>query len=108
MAPPSQSCYLLVNPSSVYPLPLPEQHAMEENVEEALKQGYICPSTSSVASNFFFVAKNDGGLQPCIDYSALNDITVRFWCPLFLVHAALELLRGANIFSKLDLHSATT
>ncbi len=29
----------------IYPLSLPEQKAMEEYIEEALQQGYICPST---------------------------------------------------------------
>ncbi len=46
---------------------------MEEYIEEALQQGYIRPSTSPAASSFFFVAKKDGGLQPCIDYQALNE-----------------------------------
>ncbi|KAK3518378.1 hypothetical protein QTP86_003532 [Hemibagrus guttatus] len=55
---------------------------------------------------FFFVAKKDGGLRPCIDYRALNKITVKFRYPLPLVPAALERLRGATVFSKLDLRSA--
>ncbi|KAK3513069.1 hypothetical protein QTP70_000954 [Hemibagrus guttatus] len=57
---------------------LPEEKAMEEYIEEALAQGYIRPSTSPSASSFFFVAKKDGGLRPCIDYRALNHITVKF------------------------------
>ncbi len=63
-------------------------------------------STSPAASSFFFVAKKDGGLRPCIDYRALNKITVKFRYPLPLVPAALEHLRGATIFTKLDLRSA--
>ncbi len=90
----------------IYPLSLPEQKAMEEYIEEALHQGYIRPSTSPAASNFFFVAKKDGGLRPCIDYRALNKLTVKFRYPLPLVPAALEHLRGATVFSKLDLRSA--
>ncbi len=90
----------------IYPLSLPEQKAMEEYIEEALKQGYIRPSTSPAASSFFFVAKKDGGLRPCIDYRTLNNITVKFRYPLPLVPAALEHLRGATIFTKLDLRSA--
>ncbi len=90
----------------IYPLSLPEQKAMEEYIEEALKQGYIIPSTSPAASSFFFVAKKDGGLRPCIDYRKLNEITVKFRYPLPLVPTALEQLRGATIFTKLDLRSA--
>ncbi len=90
----------------IYPLSIPEQKAMEEYIEEALEQEYIRPSTSPAASSFFFVAKKNGGLRPCIDYRALNKITVKFRYPLPLVPAALEQLRGARIFTKLDLRSA--
>ncbi len=90
----------------IYPLSIPEQKAMKEYIEEALEQEYIRPSTSPAASSFFFVAKKDGGLRPCIDYRALNKITVKFRYPLPLVPAALEQLRGARIFTKLDLRSA--
>ncbi|KAK3556652.1 hypothetical protein QTP70_011930 [Hemibagrus guttatus] len=90
----------------IYSLSLPEEKAMEEYIAEALAQGYIRPSTSPAASSFFFVAKKDGGLRPCIDYRALNKITVKFRYPLPLVPAALERLRGATVFSKLDLRSA--
>ncbi|KAK3510406.1 hypothetical protein QTP70_005898 [Hemibagrus guttatus] len=89
----------------IYSLSLPEEKAMEEYIAEALAQGYIRPSTSPAASSFFFVAKKDGGLRPCIDYRALNKITVKFRYPLTLVPVALERLRGATVFSKLDLRS---
>ncbi|KAK3508085.1 hypothetical protein QTP70_013157 [Hemibagrus guttatus] len=90
----------------IYPLSIPEEKAMEEYIKEALAQGYIRPSTSPTASSFFFVVKKDGGLRPCIDYHALNRITVKFRYPLPLVPAALEHLQGATIFTKLDLRSA--
>lgn len=79
---------------------------MEESVEEALQQQFIRPSTSPAASSFFFVAKKDGGLRPSIDYRHLNSQTVKFSYPFPLVPAALEQLKGACIFSKLDLRSA--
>lgn len=44
-------------------------------------------------------------MRPCIDYRALNNITVKFRYPLPLVPAALEQLRGAAVFTKLDLRS---
>ncbi|KAI2666816.1 Transposon Tf2-6 polyprotein [Labeo rohita] len=90
----------------IYPLLIPENQAMEEYIKEALQHGYIHPSTSPAASSFFFVAKKDGGLRPCIDYRALNKVTIPFKYPLPLVPSALEKLRGAKIFTKLDLRSA--
>ncbi|KAL0170112.1 hypothetical protein M9458_034708, partial [Cirrhinus mrigala] len=96
----------LVPKGRIYPLSIPETRAMEEYIKEALAHGYIRPSTSPAASSFFFVAKKDGGLRPCIDYRALNKVTIPFKYPLPLVPAALEKLRGAKVFTKLDLRSA--
>ncbi|KAL0159058.1 hypothetical protein M9458_047134, partial [Cirrhinus mrigala] len=90
----------------VYPLSIPERQAMEAYIEEALKQEFIRPSTSPAASSFFFVGKKDGGLRPCIDYRQLNSQIVQQPYPLPLVPATLEELRGARIFTKLDLGSA--
>ncbi|KAL0147094.1 hypothetical protein M9458_057618, partial [Cirrhinus mrigala] len=90
----------------IYPLSLPESKAMEEYIREALSQEYIRPSTSPAASSFFFVSKKEGGLRPCIDYRVLNHQTIKFRYPLPLVPAALEKLRSAVIFTKLDLRSA--
>ncbi|KAI4902633.1 hypothetical protein NFI96_002208 [Prochilodus magdalenae] len=92
--------------SRVYPLTQAEEAAMEEYIQETLSQGYIRPSTSPAAAGFFFVKKKDGGLRPCIDYRGLNSITKPYAYPLPLVPVALEQLRGATIFTKLDLRSA--
>lgn len=79
---------------------------MEESIEEALKQGYIRPSSSPAAYIFFFVGKKDGGLRPCIDYRGLNAQTVKLPYSFPLVLVAFKELREARIFSKLDLRSA--
>ncbi|XP_049335604.1 uncharacterized protein LOC125802248 [Astyanax mexicanus] len=92
--------------SRVYPLTQAEEKVMEEYIEEFLAQGFIRPSESPAASGFFFVQKKDGGLRPCIDYRGLNQITKPYPYPLPLIPVALEQLRGATIFTKLDLRSA--
>ncbi|KAI2659768.1 Transposon Tf2-6 polyprotein [Labeo rohita] len=92
--------------SKVYPLSRTENQAMEEYIKEALSSGFIRPSTSPAAAGFFFVEKKDGGLRPCIDYRGLNNVTVKFRYPLPLVPSALEQLREATIYTKLDLRSA--
>ncbi|KAK3510623.1 hypothetical protein QTP70_011877 [Hemibagrus guttatus] len=79
---------------------------MEEYIETALAAGHIQASMSPAAAGFFFVGKKDGGLRPCIDYGGLNAITVLYPYPLPLVPATLEQLRGARLFTKLDLRSA--
>uniref|UniRef100_A0A3B1KLG0 ribonuclease H n=1 Tax=Astyanax mexicanus TaxID=7994 RepID=A0A3B1KLG0_ASTMX len=90
----------------IYPLSVKETQAMEDYIQEALNQGFIRPSTSPASASMFFVEKKDGGLRPCVDYRGLNEITKKFRYPLPLVPAALEQLRGARYFTKLDLRSA--
>ncbi|MGL4472165.1 MAG: reverse transcriptase family protein, partial [Aeromonas hydrophila] len=79
---------------------------MEEYIQQALHQGFITHSSSPAASSFFFVGKKDGGLRPCIDYRQLNTQVVPLPYPLPLVPSALEDLREARVFTKLDLRSA--
>ncbi|KAI2644696.1 Retrotransposon-like protein 1 [Labeo rohita] len=90
----------------IFPLSQPESEAMKKYIEEELAKGFIRPSTSPATTGFFFVKKKDGTLRPCIDYRGLNDITIKFRYPLPLVPAALEQLRRAKYFTKLDLRAA--
>ncbi|KAI2661634.1 Transposon Tf2-6 polyprotein [Labeo rohita] len=90
----------------VFPLSQPESAAMEKYIKEELAKGFIQPSTSPASAGFFFVKKKDGGLRPCIDYRALNEVTIKYRYPLPLVPPALEQLRSARFYTKLDLRSA--
>ncbi|KAL0152283.1 hypothetical protein M9458_052006 [Cirrhinus mrigala] len=90
----------------VFPLSRAESEAMSSYIQEELAKGFITPSTSPASAGFFFVKKKDGGLRPCIDYRGLNEVTVKYRYPLPLVSSALEHLRSARIFTKLDLRSA--
>uniref|UniRef100_A0A669C7S5 Reverse transcriptase domain-containing protein n=1 Tax=Oreochromis niloticus TaxID=8128 RepID=A0A669C7S5_ORENI len=92
--------------SRLYSLSRPERESMEEYITDALAAGIIRSSTSPLAAGFFFVDKKDKSLRPCIDYRALNAITVKNKYPLPLLTSAFELLHGMKIFSKLDLRSA--
>uniref|UniRef100_A0A8C1X6Z8 Retrotransposon gag domain-containing protein n=1 Tax=Cyprinus carpio TaxID=7962 RepID=A0A8C1X6Z8_CYPCA len=66
----------------IFPLSQPESAAMKKYIEEGLAKGFITPSKSPASAGFFFVKKKDGGLRPCIDYRALNEISVKFCYPL--------------------------
>lgn len=79
---------------------------MEKYINESLTAGLIRPSSSPVAVGFFFVAKKDKSLRPCIDYRGLNNITIKNKYPLPLLTSAYELLQGATVFTKLDLRNA--
>lgn len=74
-------------------------------MSEAFRQRFISYSTLPATAGFFFVGKKDGRLRSCIDYRGLNKITVIYLYPLSLVPLAIEQIRGASIYTKLDLRS---
>jgi hypothetical protein len=52
-----------------------------------------------------FVPKNDGTQWLCVDYRALNEVTVKNKYPLPRIDDLFDQLRGACVFSKIDLRS---
>jgi hypothetical protein len=72
-------------------------------LEELLRKGYICPSVSPWGAPILFVKKNDGTLRLCIDFRQLNKYTIKNKYPLPRIDDLFDELRGANIFSKIDL-----
>ena len=72
-------------------------------LEELLKKGYIRPSVSPWGAPMLFVKKKDGTLRLCIDYRKLNKETVKNKYPLPRIDDLFDQLRGAKVFSKIDL-----
>jgi ribonuclease HI len=78
---------------------------LKKQIDELLEKGYIRPSTSPWAASVLFVEKKDGTKRMCIDYKALNEVTVKNKYPLPQIEDLFDQLRGASVFSKIDLRS---
>jgi hypothetical protein len=52
-----------------------------------------------------FVEKKDGAQQMCIDYWLLNEVTIRNKYPLQWIEDLFDQMKGASVFSKIDLRS---
>ncbi len=84
--------------------PLERQEA-ETQIKALLAAGLIEPSSSPYGAPILFADKKDGGLRMCIDYRALNKLTIKNRYPLPRIDDLLDAAQGAKIFSSLDLLS---
>ncbi|CAI7844040.1 unnamed protein product, partial [Closterium sp. NIES-53] len=81
------------------------EHEIVEEPEYLLDRQLIRPSTSPYDAPVLFTPKPDGSLRMCIDYRALNKQTVKNKYPIPRIDDLVDQLRGATVFSKLDLRS---
>ncbi|EUC55562.1 Transposon Tf2-1 polyprotein [Rhizoctonia solani AG-3 Rhs1AP] len=78
---------------------------MRRILKEQLDKGLIRPSKSKYSSPVHFVNKKNGKRRMVVDYRQLNANTVKNAYPLPLIQTLVEKLRGAKVFSTLDLKS---
>ena len=86
-----------------YRLSLGEMAELQRQLEEYLSKGLIRPSASPYGAPVLFARKKTGGLRMCIDYRALNKITVKNRYPLPRMDDLFDRLQGAALFTKIDL-----
>lgn len=82
-----------------------EKSEVREMIQELLEKGIIKPSDSPYASPIVLVKKKNGDTRMCVDYRALNKLTVRDNFPLPLIEDCLEYLNNKKVFTLLDLKS---
>jgi hypothetical protein len=52
-----------------------------------------------------FVEKKDGNQRMCVNYQSLNEVTIKNKCPLLWIEDLFNQMKGASMFSKIDLRS---
>ena len=78
---------------------------LKKQLQELEECGFIRPSNSPYGAPVIFVAKKDGTMRLCMDYRALNKITIKSKYPIPVIADLLDQLQGAQYFSRIDLRS---
>ena len=91
-----------MTPHRMAPVELQE---FKVQLQELLDKGFIRPSTSPWGTPVLFAKKKDKTLRLCIDYRQLNKVTVNNRYPLPRIDDLFDQLKGARVYSKIDLHT---
>jgi hypothetical protein len=78
---------------------------LKEHIKELLKKGFIRPSSSPWGAPVIFVPKKDSTQRLCMDYCALNEVTIKNKYPMSRIDDLFDQLHGTCVFSKIDLRS---
>ena len=82
-----------------------ELKELKFQLQELLEKGFVRLSVSPWGAPVLFVKKKDGTLWLCVDYRKLNKMTVKNKYPLPRIDDLFDQLKGASVFSKIDLRS---
>jgi hypothetical protein len=88
-----------------YRMATPELTELKEHIKEFLEKGFIHPISSPWGAPVIFVSKKDGTQMLCVDYRALNEVTIKNKYPLPRIDDLFDQLHGACVFSKINLRS---
>ena len=81
-----------------------ELDALKGYIDKMLGKGFIQTSNLPIGAPVLFVKKKNGTLRLCVDYRALNKITIKNWYPLPLSGDLMDCLSQAKVYTKIDLH----
>jgi hypothetical protein len=88
-----------------YRMATPELAELKAHIKESLEKGFIHPSSSLWGAPMIFVLKKDGTQMLCVDYRALNEVTIKNKYPLPRIDDLFDQLCGACVFSNINLRS---
>lgn len=84
---------------------MPIKLKLSPRLPKLLVNGWIQPSNSPFSSPVLLLKKKDDSWRMCVDYRALNALTIKDRFPLPTVDELLDESGSARVFSKLDLTS---
>jgi hypothetical protein len=90
---------------STYRLSQKEMAELKKQLSDLLQKGFIRPSVSPYGAPVLFVHKKEGTLRMCVDYRALNKITIKNRYSLPRIDELMDRLVGTKYFTKIDLCS---
>ncbi|WKA05087.1 hypothetical protein VitviT2T_023072 [Vitis vinifera] len=88
-----------------YRMPPAELLELRKQLKKLLDAGLIQPSRAPYGAPVLFQKKQDGSLRMCVDYRALNKVTIKNKYPIPLAVELFDRLSKASYFTKLDLRS---
>jgi hypothetical protein len=86
-----------------YKMSVEELKEFTKQLTELQEAKYIRSDSSPWGAPVLFVQKKDGSQRMCVDYRTLNDVTMKNKYPLPRVEDLFNRMRGAKVFSKIDL-----
>ena len=88
-----------------YRMSIGELEELKAQLRDLLDKKFIRPSSSPWGAPAIFVEKKDGTQRMCVDYRSLNEVTIKNKYSLPHIEDLFDQLRGAKVFSKIDLIS---
>lgn len=88
-----------------YRMSADELDELKKQLSDLISKGFIQPSKSPFGAPVLFVKKQDGTKRMCVDYRAVNKVTIKNKYPLPRIDELFDRLQGAKYFSKIDLRS---
>jgi hypothetical protein len=109
--PPDMEAEFVINPlhntapisKRSYRMSIEELKEHKKQLTELQDAGYIRSDSSPCGAPVLFVQKKDGSQGMCVDYRTLNDVTVKNKYPLPRIKDLFDQMRGARVFSKIEL-----
>jgi hypothetical protein len=83
----------------MYRMSVMENAEIKKQIQELLDKGVIVPSSSPCGSPIVLVPKKDGTWRMCVDFRALNKITVKNRYPLPRIDDLLDQLKDASNYA---------